>query len=284
MRSLVSRMVVFLLLVDLASACRRNVPVTPVEVWSEAADTVQTDSVEEAESSELREMEASMNLDRDFDDFMYVFVRSPHLQRERVHYPLPVQLADSLSGDSLLRYFDCISEMGFLMGDFYTLLFSHASQIEQAKSQEEEKVSIERINLYDMNIRSFCFERRHGKWMLVRLQETSARQTEYADFLDFYAHFSTDSLFQSRHIARRLRYSVLDPENEETYIEGTITAQQWHSFCSDVPSGIISNIRYGQTYSPRHIVLQKCGIANGMQETFTFDLRAGRWQLTSYEN
>ena len=283
MRSLVSRTVVFLLLAGLTSGCRRSVSPISLEVGTEVVDTVQADS-SSAEPSEIREMEASMNLDRDFDDFMYIFVRSPRLQRERVHYPLPVQSADSVGGDSLLRYLDFTRELGFLMGDFYTLLFSHVSQREQAKSQEENAVAVERINLYDMHIRSFCFERRHGKWMLVGLEEKAASETDYADFLDFYAQFSSDSLFQVRHIANRLRYSMLDPEADETYIEGTITAHQWHSFCSDVPSGVISNIRYGQTYSPRHMVLQKCGLANGMQETFTFDLRAGRWQLTSYEN
>ena len=274
---------ILLLMVGLTS-CRRTVAPAPLEmpVESEAKDSVETDTLP-PESPELRELEASMNLDRDFDDFMYAFVRSPRLQRERVHYPLPLVSADTLQ-DSLIRYLDCASEFGFMMGDFYTLLFSRPSEIEDAKNADEENVCVERINLYEMQVRSYNFERQHGKWMLVGLEDKGVGQSECGQFLDFYARFSTDSLFQSQHLARRLRFSMLAPEDDDIYIEGTITAQQWFSFCPDVPAGILSNIRYGQTILPHHIVLQKCGIASGLQETFTFDIKGGRWLLTSYEN
>lgn len=281
MRCLVSILFILSLLAGLSS-CRRTVAPAPLDVPVEAEDSLAADTMP-AESPELREMEASMNLDRDFDDFMYAFVRSPRLQRERVHYPLPVVSADTLQ-DSLVRYLDCAGEFGFMMGEFYTLLFSHPSQMEDAKSADEETVSVERINLHEMQIRSFNFERRHGKWMLVGLEDRGVGQSDCGEFLDFYASFSTDSLFQSRHLARRLRFSMLDPEDDNIYIEGTITSQQWFSFCPDVPSGIISNVRYGQTFLPHHMVLQKCGFANGLQETFTFDKKGGRWLLTSYEN
>ncbi len=281
MRCLVSILFILLLMTGMSS-CRRTAAPVHYEVPVEAEDSLDADTLPE-ESSEMRELEASLNLDRVFDDFMYAFVRSPRLQRERVHYPLPVVTADSLQ-DTLVRYLDCASEFGFMMGDFYTLLFSHPSQMEESKSADEETVRVERINLHEMQVRSFDFERRHGKWMLIGLEDKGVGQSDCADFLEFYAHFSTDSLFQSRHLARRLRFSMLDPEDDNIYVEGTITAQQWFSFCPDVPSGIISNVRYGQTFLPDHMVLQKCGIANGMQETFTFDQKGGRWLLTSYEN
>ena len=203
MRCLVSILFILLLMTGMSS-CRRTAAPVHYEVPVEAEDSLDADTLPE-ESSEMRELEASLNLDRVFDDFMYAFVRSPRLQRERVHYPLPVVTADSLQ-DTLVRYLDCASEFGFMMGDFYTLLFSHPSQMEESKSADEETVRVERINLHEMQVRSFDFERRHGKWMLIGLEDKGVGQSDCADFLEFYAHLSTDSLFQSRHLARRLRH------------------------------------------------------------------------------
>ena len=214
MRCLVSILFILLLMTGMSS-CRRTAAPVHYEVPVEAEDSLDADTLRE-ESSEMRELEASLNLDRVFDDFMYAFVRSPRLQRERVHYPLPVVTADSLQ-DTLVRYLDCASEFGFMMGDFYTLLFSHPSQMEESKSADEETVRVERINLHEMQVRSFDFERRHGKWMLIGLEDKGVGQSDCADFLEFYAHFSTDSLFQSRHLARRLRFSMLPGDSTASY-------------------------------------------------------------------
>jgi len=266
-------------------SCRRTPASAPAEASLQPADSLTSDTLpaDPPEPPELLQLEASLSLDRAFDDFMFAFVRSPRLQRERVVYPLPFSSPDSTRSGSL-RFLDCNGEFGFLRGDYYTQLFGNASQIEETKVSEENAVSVERISLLEGQIRSFLFERRHGKWMLVGLREQEIAQSDYADFLAFYAQFSSDSIFQRRHLAPRLRFSMLDPEDEGNYVEGTITAQQWFSFCPEVPGGIISNIRYGQTYSPRHMVLQKCGSANGLQEIFTFQRRAQRWLLISYEN
>ena len=121
--------------------------------------------------------------------------------------------------------------------------------------------------------------------MLADLNDNSFAEDELSDFLTFYAHFSVDSVFQAESIAQPLTIRMMDPDDELGVIDGTIDALQWSIFCPDVPEGVISNIRYGQSYdNPRHIVLQKCGISNGMQELFTFDKTGGRWRLTAYEN
>ena len=105
------------------------------------------------------------------------------------------------------------------------------------------------------------------------------------DFLIFYARFSTDTLYQQSHVEQPLKVTVLDPEDDNAYIEGTIDAEQWRSFCPDVPHGVISNIRYGaQKYNSRQIVMQKSGSSNGLQELFIFMKEDGEWRLTTYEN
>ena len=82
-----------------------------------------------------------------------------------------------------------------------------------------------------------------------------------------------------------LKVMVLDPDEDDAYIEGTINAEQWRSFCPDVPQGIISNIRYGvQKYNSRQMILQKSGSSNGLQELFFFTKVDNEWYLKRYEN
>ena len=110
-------------------------------------------------------------------------------------------------------------------------------------------------------------------------------ESDIYDFLTFYARFSSDTLYQQAHIEQPLKVMVLDPEEDDSYIEGTINAEQWRSFCPDVPQGVISNIRYGvQRYRPKRMILQKSGSSNGMQELFFFTKEDNEWYLTRYEN
>ena len=105
-----------------------------------------------------------------------------------------------------------------------------------------------------------------------------------SDFLSFYARFCSDSIFQSQSIADPLHISLQDSEDEDEIINGIIDADQWQTFCPEVPSGIISNIRKGQTYGGHRIVMRKSGLSNGLQEIFTFNKERTGWRLTRYEN
>ena len=110
-------------------------------------------------------------------------------------------------------------------------------------------------------------------------------ESDIFDFLTFYARFSSDTLYQQAHVEQPLKVTVLDPEEDDAYIEGTINAEQWRSFCPDVPHGVISNIRYGvQKYNTKQMIMQKSGSSNGMQELFVFAKEDNEWRLTTYEN
>ena len=58
-----------------------------------------------------------------------------------------------------------------------------------------------------------------------------------SDFLNFYAQFCSDSIFQSQSIADPLRIRIQDSEDEDGTIDGIIDADQWQTFCPEVPSG-----------------------------------------------
>lgn len=233
---------------------------------------------EDIEDSEEEEYEY---IDSDFDDFLFTFIRNNKLQRQRVKYPLHIEKNNE---DTTLYYLNCRKEFAFLNNDFYTILYGDANQIEEVKNWGCDTVYVESIDFNTENVKSYNFERLKGKWMLTRIQEKPIRENSLSNFFDFYKHFSTDSIFQLKSIAQPLKFGMIDPEDEGNYIEGTLDAQQWFAFCPEVPKGIISNVRYGQHYSPDQIVLQKCGMANGMEEIFTFQCQQEGWMLISYEN
>ena len=128
------------------------------------------------------------------------------------------------------------------------------------------------------------FQREEGRWRLDAIHEETFTEDDLCDFLDFYARFCTDSLFQAQSIADPLRIVLQDPDDEEGSIDGIIDADQWQTFRPEIPSGIISNIRKGQNYNGHRVVLRKSGLSNGLQEVFTFTKERTGWHLTKYEN
>ena len=245
--------------------------------------SVVPDTLSEVEE-EIEEADESDKLDTSFDDFMFAFTHSDRLQSKRIVWPLSYTDVD---GDTKkINSFNCVSEFRFLKEDFYTVLYGDRKQVENQKSDMEDSlVVVERIDLIEENLRSFEFQLIAGKWKLTSVRDIVFHESDIYDFLTFYARFSSDTLYQQAHIEQPLKVMVLDPEEDDSYIEGTINAEQWRSFCPDVPQGVISNIRYGvQRYRPKRMILQKSGSSNGMQELFFFTKEDNEWYLTRYEN
>ena len=187
----------------------------------------------------------------------------------------------------MLEEFDPDFEFGFLSGEYFTTLYGSTSQMleeDEEESEEDTIVSLQRINLNDGTIRNFHFLREQGHWQLDAIREATFEDDDLGDFLSFYAQFCNDSIFQTQSIANPLHIAIQDPEDGDGSINGIIDANQWQTFCPEVPSGIISNIRKGQSYGGQKIVLRKSGLSNGLQEVFTFTKERGTWRLTRYEN
>lgn len=224
--------------------------------------------------------------DGTFDDFLFNFVRSARLQKERVRFPLPVVMEDSTR--QLMSAEDWTDEFYFLSdADFYTILWNSEEQIEEQKTDTaENNVSVEQILLVSQEIRRYDFQRKQGKWMLVRLRHLPFEADPAGDFLKFYSRFSSDSLFREAHMSPYIAVSLLDPTDDMVHIEGNIEREQFPIFCPEVPSVSISNILYGQPYdNPSRMILQKTGYGNEMQEIFTFAKQNNKdWRLVKYEN
>ncbi|MBQ7460936.1 MAG: DUF4348 domain-containing protein [Bacteroidaceae bacterium] len=239
---------------------------------------------EEEEELVINE-ESSPSIDGVFNDFLFAYLHSRKLRQERTANPLRLEHRERAA--EMYEEFDPEFEFSFLSGEYFTTLYGNVSQMQAEDEEEMEEdsiVNLQRINLNDGTIRNFEFLREEGRWRLEAIREATFDDDELYDFLSFYARFCTDSIFQNQSIADPLHIVLQDPDDEEESIDGIIDATQWQTFCPEVPSGIISNIRKGQYYGGQRIVLRKSGLSNGLQEVFTFVKERGNWRLSRYEN
>lgn len=249
------------------------------------SDSIPVDTLAQVEEELGIDEERTPALDGIFNDFLFAYLHSHTLRQERTTNPLPLE--HSTRPTELLEDFNPEFELGFLSGEYFTTLYGNASQMyaeDEEELEEDSVVSLQRINLNDRTIRNYRFLRENGHWQLAAIREATFDDDDLSDFLNFYARFCSDSIFQSESIADPLRISIQDSEDEEGSINGIIDADQWQTFCAEVPSGIISNIRKGQSYGGHRIILRKSGLSNGLQEVFTFNKERNGWRLTRYEN
>lgn len=243
--------------------------------------------IEETEEEEDLglERDGRAQIDSVFNDFLFAYLHSRSLRRERTLHPL--RLEHSTRPAEMLEQFDPEFEFSFLSGEYFTTLYGSVAQMQADDDGEQENdslVNVQRINLNDGTIRNYLFQRENRRWQLTTIREATFDDDDLSDFLNFYAQFSTDSLFQRHSIANPLRISLQEFDDEEESIDGTIHVDQWQIFCPEVPGGIISNIRKNQHYGSHKIILRKSGMSDGMQEIFTFTRERDVWRLTKYEN
>lgn len=251
----------------------------------EYEDSLPTDSLQQEEEVLGLNEESAPALDGVFNDFLFAYLHSRTLRSQRTAHPL--RMEHTSRPTEMIEEFDPEFELSFLSSEYFTTLYGNTSQMQAEDDEEMEEdsiVSLQRINLNDGTIRNFQFLREEGQWQLTAICEATFEDDNLGDFLSFYAKFSSDSLFQAQSVADPLHIVIQGSEDGEGSIDGIIDADQWQSFCPEVPGGIISNIRKGQDYGQNRVVLRKSGMSSGLQEIFTFTKERGNWRLTRYEN
>ena len=223
-------------------------------------------------------------VDELFDDFIFSFEQSNRLQRNRIHFPLPV-----IDGNGETHYIqrqDWQHHYLFLHQDFCTVLWNSRRQMELAQDSTVRNARVDQIYLHSRQITSYVFHRdsTSGQWMLTEECIVPFEHTDMAPFLDFYSKFVTDSTFQRHHVADPLRFTTSD-EDDFTTVQGTINTDQWFEFQPEMPQDVLVHIAYGQTFTNTHrMLLQFRGISNGLQSLFVFHRDGERWRLTEFEN
>lgn len=259
-----------LLAFGLLSGCRKSQP-APSDV---------ADAAELADDT----VAVPMAADRLFDDFFFNFSTNERLQRQRIHFPLPV--FDAEGTRMQIERSEWNVDPFFMEDGLYTLIFDNPAQMEAARDTSLTKAVVERINLDAGFVSQYDFEREDGCWMLTTIRHQLMKDNHNASFLDFYQRFSTDSLFQVQSLNHRVTFTTVDPDDELETISGTMEPGQWDTFRpSIVPSNTIYNIVYGEPLPEgRDKLFVIHGIADEEETQLTFSLRQNKWKLMSFSN
>lgn len=245
-----------------------------VDSAAHKADTVPLPVVEEIKPIEADEL---------FDDFIFNYAQDHELQLQRTKFPLPYYKEDSpLKIEKAFWKHDDL----FSKENAYTLLFDNEEQMDLVGDTTLMSVQVEWIYLKTRTIKKYYFEKLKGVWMLEAINLRKMATDEPADFIAFYTRFAADSLFQQKHIAPRLQFVTIDPDDEFSILETTLDAGQWTAFSPQLPKERLSNIDYGQHISPQsHTrILKINGIGNGYSNLFYFRRQGESWELYRYED
>lgn len=218
-----------------------------------------TDSIDrEKTSDEPKPIEA----DESFDDFIYNFASDDALQRQRVVFPLPYYNGERAS--KIDRKYWKHDDL-FAKQSYYTLLFDREEDMDLVGDTSLTSVQVEWIFVKKRMVKKYYFERIKGAWMLEAINLRPIEENENEDFVEFFGHFATDSIFQSRRIRQPLVFVTTDPDDDFSILETTLDLNQWFAFKPALPADKLSNINYGQQNDDNasHKILALKGIGNG---------------------
>lgn len=246
-------------------------------VDSDTVASVKLDSID----SLIESTPMPKSADELFDDFIFNYAANRKLQLHRTVFPLPVVEGNRTT--HIVRN-NWRMEHFFMGQGFYTRIVSDHKQLRLVKDTAVNHVMIEKIRLENGAVDQFIFNRLQGKWMLTKLVRTSISHASDADFLTFYRHFVTDTVYQMAHVADPFMFKGPDPTTDDATMTGTIYAEQWPMFMPKLPTATFFNIYYGsQKARGNNKILYICGIANSLEQSLTFHKRNGQWMLTKLE-
>ena len=272
------------LLTFLSSCGDRKVKIDPFVAVTSMIDSVATKTKEERPAEPpADDKPIHTEADELFDDFFFTYASDSILQKQRTKFPLPYYI-----GDSAIKIQEGHWEYQRLFPDenFYTLLFDREEDMDLVGDTSLNSVQVEWFDLNSRLSRKLYFERIRGIWMLEAVNERAMHRGENGGFVDFYSRFAQDSLYQSSHISHTLRFVTIDPDDEFSILETTLSLNQWFAFRPMLPSAWLTNINYGQRNDSTSTkkILKVNGIGNGYSNAFHFKKREGEWILYKYED
>ena len=246
------------------------------------ADSLSADSVDTAKVDSLDALLESQPMpkaaDELFDDFIFNFAGNNKLQQARIKFPL----LNINNGDTgYIKKENWQIEHFFMRQGYYTLILDSRKQLNLTKDTNINNVTVEKIFLRKNYVKQYNFNRIHGEWMLTSINSHAMQKNSNSSFLQFYQRFATDSAFQYKSLNETIDFSGPDPDDDFSELEGEIFPEQWDVLGpTDLPSGTIYNIIYGQKYVQNNYkVFLLRGIANGQELEMTFQRKGGAWKL-----
>lgn len=256
----------------------RDLPMEPIDSMEVVADTLAVEEV-------VEEPMVPISADESFADFLYNFALDERLQRRRIIFPLPYYMDNKK--DSIEKE-QWVHDPLFSQQEFYTMLYDNLDDAELEKDTASTSVRIEWIDLKNMKMKRYYFERLYGWWKLEAIDDAAMpkEDTGQEDFYEFYERFARDSVFQAERVADPLPFVTPDPEDDFQILETTIKKSQWFAFQPKLPTEHLTNINYGQRLDrkSRTRIIEMRGFGNGFYNTLCFRCRNGEWKLTRFED
>jgi hypothetical protein len=132
----------------------------------------------------------------------------------------------------------------------------------------------------------YDFNRLDGKWRLANMRKEDWLNTPNGDFLKFYAHFVSDSIFQREALSESIKVILTPGDGNDEAQEEFITKDEWFEIQDGSPvfDKVLINIDYGQTsISQNRKILMLEGVSNGLQMKFKFYKQDEKWMLMEVE-
>ena len=260
--------------------------VDPFETLSKEIDSlkVRPDSVVK-DTVRAPEEAIPVTADESFADFFYNFASDEKFQRARTVFPLSFYRGDQVRRIAKEEWkFDPF----FSREPAYTVLFDEEEDMELEKDTSLRSVQVEWIYLHQGMIKRYYFERKKNSWFLEGINmEKAERETDGGeDFLSFYEHFSSDSVFQRSRLKDPLAFVTSDPDDEFQILNTTLEEGQWFAFRPPMMKGKLTNVRYGQTekLTSKSKIVEFKGFGNGFNNVLYFERHNGKWELVKFED
>ena len=161
-------------------------------------------------------------------------------------------------------------------------------EMEMEKDTSLHSVQVEWIYLKEKRVKRYYFERKKDVWFLeaINWEKLAHGEGSEEDFLTFYEHFASDSIFQRERLHHPLLFVTADPEDEFQILETTLDIGQWFAFRPPMMKEKLTNVRYGQTetLTSDTKVVEFKGFGNGFSNVMYFERRHGIWKLMKFED
>lgn len=279
MKKIVGIIVVFALL---ASCNGKKTYVDPFEALTTIVDSTKVVVVDTLPA--LPEKPVAVKEDEIFEDFILSFATNVKMQRERIDFPLSYYNDET---PQKIPEEDWTFDSFFINQGYFTLLFDKEEEMELVQDTSLTSVQFEWIEMETNYLSKYYFERKNGAWILEAINRHPIETSENEDFIEFFHHFSTDSIFQLQRIASSLTFVTNDPDDEFSIMEAVLEKEQWPAFRPVLPTNRLTNINYGQhnsVDSPTKILCIK-RLDNGVFNTLYFRRRGnGNWTLYKFED
>lgn len=270
------------LLIFLGSCGNKKANINPFASITNEVDSIRR-KADSVHHEKLPEEPKPIEADESFDDFIYNFASDDALQRQRVKFPLPYYNGDEKS--KIEKHYWKHDDL-FTKQNYYTLLFDREEDMDLVGDTSLASVQMEWIFVKTRMVKKYYFERVKGAWMLEGINLRSIERKESEDFVDFFARFASDSLFQSNRVQEPLLFVTSDPDDDFSILETTLDLNQWLAFKPTLPTDRLSNINYGQQNDDHSVtkILALKGIGNGFSNILYFQRKDGEWKLYKFED